>query len=48
VRSALRDAKSLIETGEVIKPTEPPTTRQTLLGMPLELAIRRSGGEGRL
>jgi hypothetical protein len=48
VRSALRDAKSLIETGEVIKPVEPPTTRQTLLGKPLELAIRRSGGEGRL
>jgi hypothetical protein len=48
VRSALRDAKSLIETGEVIKPTEPPTSRQTLLSKPLELAIRRSAGEGRL
>jgi hypothetical protein len=48
LRSALRDAKSLIETGEVIKPAEPPTTRRTLLGKPLELAIRRSGGEGRL
>jgi hypothetical protein len=48
VRAALRDAKSLIETGEVIKPTEPPTSRQTLLGKPIELAIRRSGGEGRL
>lgn len=48
LRSALRDAKSLIETGEVIKPAEPPTTRPTLLGKPLELAIRRSAGEGRL
>jgi hypothetical protein len=48
LRSALRDAKSLVETGEVIRPAEPPTTRQTLLGKPLELAIRRSGKEGRL
>jgi hypothetical protein len=48
LRSALRDAKSLIETGEVVRPAEPPTTRQTVLGRPLELAIRRSGKEGRL
>jgi hypothetical protein len=48
LRSALRDAKSLVETGEVIRPAEPSTTRQTLLGKPLELAIRRSGKEGRL
>jgi hypothetical protein len=48
LRSALRDAKSLMETGEVIKPARPPTTRQTVLGKPLELMIRRSGGEGRL
>jgi hypothetical protein len=48
LRSALRDAKSLVETGEVIEPAEPPATRQTLLAKPLELAIRRSGKEGRL
>jgi len=48
LRAALRDAKSLVETGEVLRPAEPPTTRPTLLGKPLELAIRRSGKEGRL
>jgi hypothetical protein len=48
LRSGLRDAKSLIETGEVLRPAEPPTTRRTLLGKPLELATRRAGGEGRL
>jgi len=48
VRLALRQARSLVETGEVLRPDTPPTTRSTLLGKPLELAIRRSHGEGRL
>ncbi len=48
LRRALRDAKSLIETGEVIRPDEPPTTHPTVTGKLLDLAIARSGGEGRL
>jgi hypothetical protein len=48
VRLALRQAKSLIETGEVLRAQTPPTTHSTLLGKPLDLAIRRSHGEGRL
>jgi hypothetical protein len=47
VRSALRDAKSLIETGEVLRP-DAPATRPTPGGRLLELATRRAGGEGRL
>ena len=48
VRSALRDIKSVLETGEVIR-TDPPTTGQpTPGGMLVRLATRRAGGEGRL
>jgi hypothetical protein len=48
LRSALRDAKSLIETGEVIVPDEPLTTRATATGKLLDLVLERAGGEGRL
>jgi hypothetical protein len=48
LRSALRRAKQLLETGEVLSPDRPPTTRRTLRNLPLELAGRRAGGEGRL
>lgn len=48
LRSAVRDAKSLIEVGEVIKPDEPPTTHPTGKGRLLEFAVRRAGAEGRL
>jgi hypothetical protein len=48
VRRALREAKSLIETGEVLRPDAPPTTRATPGGKLMELATRRAGGEGRL
>jgi hypothetical protein len=48
LRAALRQAKQLLETGEVLSPDKPPTTRRTLRGLPLELATRRAGGEGRL
>lgn len=48
LRRALRDAKSIIETGEVIRPDRPSTTHDTLTGKPLEYAINRAGGEGRL
>ena len=48
LRAALRQSKQLLETGEVLKPDEPPTTRRTLRSLPLELGTRRAGGEGRL
>jgi hypothetical protein len=32
----------------VLRADEPPTTRRTLRGLPLDLATRRAGGEGRL
>jgi hypothetical protein len=47
VRSALRQAKQLIETGEVLRGDAPPTTRRTLLNRPSELAARRAGKAGR-
>ena len=48
LRSALRQSRQLLETGEVLRADEPPTTRRTLRGLPLDLATRRAGGEGRL
>jgi hypothetical protein len=48
VRAALRNVKMLIETGEILQPDRPPTTKRTLTGLPLELVTRRARGEGRL
>jgi hypothetical protein len=48
LRGALRQAKQLLETGEVLSADKPPTARRTLRNLPLELATRRAGGEGRL
>ena len=48
VRRALREAKSVLETGEVLEAQQPGTTERTLLGLPIDLATRRSGGEGQL
>ncbi|MFC4062214.1 hypothetical protein ACFOWE_28250 [Planomonospora corallina] len=48
VRRALREAKSLLETGEVLRPDEPSTNRPTLTGKVVDLAVRRASGEGRL
>jgi hypothetical protein len=48
VRRALRDMKSLVETGEVVRPDEPTTGRRTPGGALVRLATRRAGGEGRL
>jgi hypothetical protein len=48
LRSALRRAKQLLETGEVLSATSPPTTRPTVTNAPLRLATRRAGGVGRL
>ncbi|GAA0250383.1 hypothetical protein [Cryptosporangium japonicum] len=47
VRAALRDAKQLLEVGEVLSPDRPGTTEKTLTGKPLELAIAHAKGEGR-
>jgi hypothetical protein len=43
VRKALRHSKSLIETGEVMRPDWPPSTHPTPAGKLLELAGRRGG-----
>ncbi|MCW2948251.1 MAG: putative integral rane protein [Actinoallomurus sp.] len=43
VEEALRHAKSLIETGEVLRPDWPPSTHPTPAGKLLELAGRRGG-----
>lgn len=48
VRRALRDAKEELETGEILKPDEPPTTRRTLLSLPLDYMTRHGREEGRL
>ncbi|MEV7040701.1 hypothetical protein [Amycolatopsis sp. NPDC051061] len=48
VRSALRDIKSVLETGEVIRPDAPTTGHSTPGGALVRLATRRAGGEGRL
>lgn len=46
LRIALRQAKSLLETGEVLSPDRPSTTRPAIWSLPLRLAISRSRGEG--
>lgn len=48
LRRALRDAKALLEAGEVLRPDAPPTTRPTPGGKLVELFTRRAGGEGAL
>jgi hypothetical protein len=48
IRSALREAKMLVETGEILSADSPGTTRKTPLNAPLREAISVSGGEGRL
>jgi hypothetical protein len=48
VRSALREAKQLIETGEVLQADRPSSNEPSLRGAPLDLAVERAGGEGRL
>jgi hypothetical protein len=48
VRRALRETKSLLETGEVLLPDAPPTTERTALNRPLERDTRHGREEGRL
>jgi hypothetical protein len=46
-RLALREAKQLCETGEVLQPDSPPTTRKSLFNRPLEYAASHAREEGR-
>jgi hypothetical protein len=46
-RLALREAKQLLETGEVIAPSQPSTTRPTMLNRPLAYVTRHAREEGR-
>jgi hypothetical protein len=48
VRAALRNAKALVETGEILLPDRPGSTHPSPLGLPIRLAARRARGEGRL
>ncbi len=48
LRSALRRAKQLIETGEVLRADEPGSAEPTVLNAPLRAATSVSGAEGRL
>lgn len=48
VRTALRETRSLLETGEVLRPSQPPTTERTLLNRPLGRVARHGRAEGLL
>jgi len=48
IRAALRQAKQLWETGEVLQPDEPGTAQRTLLNRPLAYATRHAREDGRL
>jgi hypothetical protein len=48
LRTALRHAKMILETGEVLESDKPSTTKTTITNLPLELALRRAQGAGRL
>ncbi|WP_222595820.1 hypothetical protein [Cellulomonas aerilata] len=48
IRVALRHSRMLLETGEVLQPDRPSTTRPTVTSLPLRAALRRSQGGGRL
>jgi hypothetical protein len=48
VRSALRETKQLVETGQILGPDKPPTTKRTLTNRPLQFVTRHAREEGRL
>ncbi|GAB1331470.1 hypothetical protein [Streptomyces sennicomposti] len=48
LRTALREAKALVETGEILLPDRPSTNRPTVTGRPLDRMIEKARGEGRL
>jgi hypothetical protein len=47
-RKALREAKSLLEVGDVLLPDRPTTTEPTLLNKPIRTATEHAREEGRL
>jgi hypothetical protein len=47
LRLALRQAKSLLETGDIVRP-DPPSTHPGPGGRVVQLASKRARGEGRL
>ena len=48
LRRALRETKAILETGEVLRPDTPPSTKDTPGGKLLGVATSRSWEEGRL
>ena len=48
IRRALREAKSLLETGEVLLPDAPATTQPTPLNAPIRTVTEHAREEGRL
>jgi hypothetical protein len=48
VRIALRESKQLVETGEILQPEKASTVKRTLTGLPVDFAVSRARGEGRL
>lgn len=48
LRAALRESRSILETGEVMSPDKPPTTKDTPGGRLMGLATSRARGEGLL
>lgn len=48
VRKALREAKTLLEVGEIVRPDAPSTTHPGLGGKLVQAATRVAQGEGRL
>jgi hypothetical protein len=48
LRVALRNTQWLLETGEILSPDKPSTTRKTLTSLPLQFATRRAREGGRL
>jgi hypothetical protein len=48
LRRALRETKMILETGEILRPDTPPTTKDTPGGKLLGVATSRSWEEGRL
>jgi hypothetical protein len=48
IRRALREAKSLLETGDVLLPDAPPTTQPTPLNAPIRSVTEHGREEGRL
>jgi hypothetical protein len=46
VRTALRETKQLLETGEILSPTRPGSSRPTPLNAPLRKAVAVARGEG--